>query len=356
MSARRQRPVRNFGVLGLMAISGCSPFPVEYETEHLLIDVVNPRAELCAGDLRRFEEQIVLLEDVLDSRVRGKLPFQLALTEEDVGCSGSALGCYDRSQDAVYAMGGTWRHEFVHAVWAHGDRSATTEVFFEEGIADLFDGKASPGPAQIHPIEEMYGHDGWASRQLGTHFIGWSAYEFGVEGITALRGADDPSSAYETWTGVSLADAEEAYVENASYAYPDFLGCAEPLQATAPGLFEFSGSTDCSDPAYSSNAFDRMTACRSVLIEQPGVYEFRFSPGGTTTGFVDVCIDTPRDALANPTLPMAIPLFQGSRAVEDGDLIPLDEGRHEICVNVEGQTKQDFLMEVEWVSAVPVAP
>lgn len=201
-----------------LAIVACGPqYPVEYETEHLLVAKTFD-APVCLGTLRAMELDAARIAEQLSGEKYAPVEVVLGVEAVTEHCPANSTGCAELG-GPVYTQFSSLGHELVHA-FADGRTSLS---FVEEGLAEALGG----GKLNVHWLEvdtmdvsikeqivaPITGDD--AAYNIAGHFVVWLIERWGLEAFLSFRAAlpSDASlakvtSSFESVYGVSLETAE----------------------------------------------------------------------------------------------------------------------------------------------------
>lgn len=266
---------RQLLLLGL-AITGCqqdSTLPITYQTEHLNIgvDLDHP---LCQGDLDALERIVYRVEDELEVEMQDITT--VYVWDDERWWSGpnqncdedAALGCYHFSVGTISTSYAALNHEVVHATLG----SRGVHPFFEESVADIHAGDqtrfgttlpSDNAGADLHSIDHA----------TGRHFVRWLRERWGVHSLARLL--DSGESTFENFEGVygvSLADAQAMYVDDAPFAYPSLHVCTGQMLSGQNSTWTAALELDCDAGSDTRVAGDGMIVHRTFTITTPGRY------------------------------------------------------------------------------------
>lgn len=201
-----------------LGLAACGPqYPVEYETEHLLV-AKTFSAPICAGTLRAMELDAARIAEQLGGQKYAPVDVVLGVEAVTEHCPPDSTGCAHRG-DPVYTQFNSLGHELVHA-FAGGRISLP---FVEEGLAEALGG----GMLNVHAfevdtasisiadevVELTTGDD--AAYNIAGHFVVWLIDRWGLDAFLSFRAALPPdaslakiASSFEAIYGVSLESAE----------------------------------------------------------------------------------------------------------------------------------------------------
>lgn len=224
-----------------LAIAACgSQYPIEYETEHLLVAKTFD-APICLGTLRAMELDAARIAEQLGGQEYAPVEIVLGVEAVSEHCPANSTGCAALG-GPIYTEFRSLGHELVHA-FAKGRSSLS---FVEEGLAEaLGGGKSNVYLFEIDTMDisiaeqivaRITGDD--AAYNIAGHFILWLIDRWGLESFLRFRAAlpSDASltkvaSSFESVYGVSLAAAELDWQTTAPLRYRIGEGtCAGPSE------------------------------------------------------------------------------------------------------------------------------
>lgn len=265
-------------LLGL-AMFGCqqdSTLAISYQTEHLDIGVELDHP-LCRGDLDALERIVLEVEDELEVEMQDVTT--VYVWDDERWWSGpnqncqedAALGCFDVSAGTVSTSYEALNHELVHATMG----SRGTHPFFDESVADIYAGDQTRLGSSLPSDSagtDQYGID----RATGRHFVRWIRERWGLHRLAQLL--DSGESTFENFEGVygvSLADAEAMYVDDAPFGYPSLHVCTAPPLLGQDSTWTAQLGLDCDAGSDTRVAGDGMIMHRTFTIVTPGRYRIR---------------------------------------------------------------------------------
>lgn len=270
----RARPWLLAALIPVAPALACHEVPaVAYETERFEVapDFDYP---ICAGTLAHLEDHLDFVEASLSKTVPygERIRFYWITEDVDSWCSERALGCYYPGTRVIIGNAASADHEIVHAVL---NADAQTNLFLEEGLAELYSGVGSRRPAStgslapsellwISASDYRFGELDYAVAQ---HFLTYMHKSAGPGVVRALSevvvtGAGPPAleQAVERFAAVDYDTLEEQYLAFNALYYPGLredavtalegddwvdvsLRCDEdstlgPLPETAPGMYQ----------------------------------------------------------------------------------------------------------------------
>lgn len=357
-------------IFTVMVGAGCSPapaLPIEYETAHLRIgaDVGHP---LCEGDLQSFERSIAFIEDDLGLELPQKVDLYL-WSAENWDARGSdecdfkhyAFGCYSYDDLRIHATKYSLEHEITHAIVDNPKLG----WFFSEGIADAYSGRVLPfgetSPTAILDVS-LNSFDRWTA----SHFSRWlrerwGGHKLGQFAVSSGEGTDR----FEDIYGMTVAQAEAMYFEEAPSIYTPLFGCDAPEIPRRELANEWRSQLelDCSRDDTRASSIG-LYSRRTLVVTEEGRYSF--STNGAWIAAYR-CAEGPVEDYVHDEEHKAEdipPEYAGypspsSRYFEGGlvHTVDLPAGRYEFAIGIEGYEPGDVAFSV-WASlgAGPVQP
>lgn len=356
--------------MSLLAVSCGSPFPIEYETEHLRIGT-NLDYPLCEGNLASYELILTTVQDDLglhsDRTVDVYIWDAESWDAERVGDNicGPRLdylwGCYKSGSSTIWTNTMALQHELVHAAISNPN----FDGLFGEGTADMYSGAVTRFGSTA-PSGSLGVASDAVDRTTATHFVRWLSERWGGHkiGELAARGSVKASD-FETVYGMSFETAEALYFEEAPAAYAPLRNCdaLEMVPDLVPNSWRADVELDCSVTDTFSGP-GGLFVHRSLAIDTAGRYSISTDGGWLdiyrcTEGAVDnlptaeeiVAEDVPPDYAGFPD--PAFRYFEGGQ-VHDIELKP---GRYDVSVGIDGHERGSAVVLV-WRSmgSQPVEP
>lgn len=275
MSQASSNAARMGCAFALVAGASCGPaLPIQYETEHLRIGTALDHP-LCEGDLVALERVISTVEDELSVEMQGVTTVYVWDDEQwflgpNENCPKRTLGCINYSSSTIWTSVGSLQHELVHAVIG----GVPLAPFFEEAIADIYGGwQTRFGPSAPSTND---GRSIWTiDRQTGRHFVRWLRERWDSQALGELVRARGRSfKAFEAVYGVSVAQAEARYFDEAPYGYPSMYGCDGPRLAADELGWSGEVELDCGAGEDTRVAGIGMSTHRTFVVTEPGYYTF----------------------------------------------------------------------------------
>lgn len=345
--------------------AGCSPpqpLPIEYETEHLRIgaDVGYP---LCEGDLQSFERSIAFIEDDLGLELPQKVELYLwsgeswdARGSDECNFKYYVFGCYSYDDLRIHATTYSLEHEITHAIVDNPNLG----WFFGEGIAEAYSGLVLPF-GEIAPTANFDIDPESFDARTAAHFARWLREKWGGHKLGQLAvSSGEGMDRFEDIYGMTLAQAEAMYFEDAPSIYTPLNGCGAPEMARR----EFANGwgsqleLDCSHDDTRANALG-LYSRRTLVVKEEGKYSF--STDGAWIGAYRCANGSVEDYAydkehRDEDIP---PKYAGSpspatRYFEGGVVhtVDLRPGRYQFSTGIEGHEPGEVAISV-WASLSP---
>ncbi len=264
--------------LSALAIEGCADEelpPIRWETKHAVVGSRPDGFELCRSDLRRIDEHVEFVEEVLGVENADVVEVYFHDFDE-LPCRVSPQGCYQPGSNRIHMA--TWEgldHELVHAV---ARDLSLPSLFWEEGVAEalrwrgtLGDGEAVVENADATESDELdYANAG--------HFVRWFAEKWGEESLRRVARGESMTSV----TDMLFEELAGEHRDEVPYAYPAWprYVCPYPeLPEVGPGLWREDFEFGCDDEgATGVGGLGGPSTTRVVALE-PGRYRVEQSGG-----------------------------------------------------------------------------
>lgn len=343
----------------------CNEVPeVAYQTEHFDVapDFDHP---ICAGTLQRFEDHLAFVESALSRPIPHgeRIRFYWITGDLDSWCSDRAVGCYYPGTRVIIGTGASAPHEIVHAVL---NAESQTNLFLEEALAELYSGVGAyrprsardqgPTPDELLWLSLSDYRFGELDYGVAKHYASFLRARFGqgtireiANVVTTGAGPPDLERAFERRTGLSVAELDQDYVDNAQTWYSGLRDHE---------VVEIDGKPTWID---ASLRCDEATTLGPLWDGRPGMYRtFRLELD--TSEAVDVrlvapddvwvdVIDVARERGAGKVVDLAHPEVSGNREHprllgQDAQTLQLRAGTQLFVVAREGYEYTDAFLQV----------
>ena len=246
----------------IVCVVGCSDFPApEYETERVQI-ALTFEGKLCAGTAATIEHwaastsTLLAIDPLIDD------PVLLVWGDDAVSdyCNEGADGCYLHSSRVIAARYPAIEHELTHATTQQSG-GARRNALIEEGIAEgmtagtLSRGDADPRPSALIGLTEAE-FEALGARNVSGHFFRYLSETYGFKVLGELRlevegpvSRDEADAAFINTLGVSLAEAEQAWLADAPSTYTRLPSTTPAADAVLTDSVTFSFQLSCDSPA-----------------------------------------------------------------------------------------------------------